>query len=65
MKSKKKTYRENLSGNGDHFVVLSGNIVDFKNNLQVREYSKRIDMSTHVIERLTALIADKQKEVLL
>ena len=36
-----------------------------KNNLQVREYSKRIDMSTHVIERLTALIADKQKEVLL
>ena len=46
-------------------MVLSGNIVDFKNNLQVREYSKRIDMSTHVIERLTALIADKQKEVLL
>merc|ERR1719160_1420506 len=34
-----------------------------RNTQKVREYSKRIDMSTHVIERLTALIADKQKEI--
>jgi len=34
-----------------------------RNTQKVREYSKRIDMSTHVIERLTSLIADKQKEV--
>merc|ERR1719160_238050 len=34
-----------------------------RNTQKVREYSKRIDMSTHVIERLTQLIADKQKEI--
>merc|ERR1719313_2304039 len=34
-----------------------------RNTQKVREYSKRIDMSTHVIERLTALIADKQKQI--
>jgi len=34
-----------------------------RNTQKVREYSKRIDMSTHVIERLTGLIADKQKEI--
>jgi hypothetical protein len=34
-----------------------------RNTQKVREYSKRIDMSTHVIERLTALISDKQKEI--
>jgi hypothetical protein len=34
-----------------------------RNTQKVREYSKRIDMSTHVVERLTQLIADKQKEV--
>ena len=34
-----------------------------RNTQKIREYSKRIDMSTNVIERLTALIADKQKEI--
>jgi hypothetical protein len=34
-----------------------------RNTQKIREYSKRIDMSTNVIERLTALIVDKQKEI--
>jgi hypothetical protein len=34
-----------------------------RNTQKVREYSKRIDMSTHVVERLTQLIADKQKQI--
>merc|ERR1719171_1456493 len=34
-----------------------------RNTQKIRGYSKRIDMSTHVIERLTQLIADKQKEI--
>merc|ERR1719326_1595325 len=34
-----------------------------RNTQKVREYSKRIDMSTHVVERLTQLIVDKQKEI--
>merc|ERR1719379_789463 len=34
-----------------------------RNTQKIRECSKRIDMSTNVIERLTALIVDKQKEI--
>jgi hypothetical protein len=34
-----------------------------RNTQKIRTYSKQIDMSTHVIERLNALIDGKQKEI--
>jgi hypothetical protein len=53
----------NTEGEADMAKKEECEIERSRNTQKIRTYSKQIDMSTHVIERLTALIADKQKEV--